>query len=74
MVEAALQGAERIRESLFSQKKAEEEKRKMSNQLAPKTYDKHSHNWMHETPESCLDLMTWLCTNPRNLYKTNNWF
>ena len=31
---------------------------KMSNQLASKTYDKHSHNWMHETPESCLDLMT----------------
>ena len=57
-MEAALQGAERIRESHFSQKKGEEEKRKMSNQLASKTYDKHSLNWMHETPESCLDLMT----------------
>ena len=57
-MEAVLQGTERIRESLFSQKKGEEEKRKMSNQLASKTYDKHSHNWMHETPESCLDLMT----------------
>ena len=44
MVEAALQGTERIRESIFSQKKGEEEKGKMSNQLASKTYNKHSHN------------------------------
>ena len=30
----------------------------MSNQLAAKTYDKHSHNWMHETPKSWMDLTT----------------
>ena len=58
MVEAALQGTERIRESLFSQKKGRRRKKEMSHQLAAKTSDKHSHNWMHETPESWLDLMT----------------